>query len=64
MRSCAFESNDGIDGDEEEVVAEADAVRAAFFCLVRARTMATSLDQIRRLFVSKAVQTSPGPEIP
>jgi hypothetical protein len=54
MRSCAFESTDETDGDDE-VVAEAATVRADVFCFVLARTMATSLDQVRRLFVSKAV---------
>jgi len=38
---------------EDGVVAVADVVRAGCFCFVRARTM--SLDQIRQLFVSKAV---------
>jgi len=41
-----------MDGDDG-VVAVADVVRAGCFCFVLARTM--SLDQIRRLFVPKAV---------
>ena len=55
MRSCAFESRDEMDGDDAEVFSEAVMLRADFLCFVLARTMAASLDQIRRLFVSKAV---------
>lgn len=58
MRSCAFESSDEMEGDDEDV-AKVDMVRADFFCFVRARPMATSLDQIRRLFVSKGIGKQP-----
>lgn len=51
MSSCAFKSSEGTGGDDD-VVSEAD-VRGVFFRLVLARPM--TVNQIRRLFVSKAV---------